>query len=145
MNTPSELNERFLQQLQRLNPEQLLAVQQVEGPVLVLAGPGTGKTQVLATRIGSILLHTDARPQNILCLTFTDAGVIAMRERLLGLIGPDAHRVPVMTYHYKPSLNWNGLALSGTCWMNCRQLTHSGSVTKTNTSWKGHSAACSPK
>lgn len=99
MNTPSELNERFLQQLQRLNPEQLLAVQQVEGPVLVLAGPGTGKTQVLATRIGSILLHTDARPQNILCLTFTDAGVIAMRERLLGLIGPDAHRVPVMTYH----------------------------------------------
>lgn len=99
MIAPTDFNERFLQQLNRLNPDQLEAVQQVEGPVLVLAGPGTGKTQVLAVRIGNILLSTDARPQNILCLTFTDAGVLAMRERLLRLIGPDAHRVPIMTYH----------------------------------------------
>ena len=99
MNTSTDFNEQFLQQLNRLNPAQLEAVQQVEGPVLVLAGPGTGKTQVLAVRIGNILLSTDARPQNILCLTFTDAGVLAMRERLLHLIGPDAHRVPILTYH----------------------------------------------
>jgi DNA helicase II / ATP-dependent DNA helicase PcrA len=92
-------NDYFLAAKARLNPAQLQAVEQTEGPVLVLAGPGTGKTQVLAMRIGQILMTTDARPQNILCLTFTDAGVHAMRERLLALIGPDALRVPVMTYH----------------------------------------------
>lgn len=92
-------NEAFTRLLTSLNPGQRTAVDQTEGPVLVLAGPGTGKTQVLAARIGNILLTTDTRPQNILCLTFTDAGVSAMRQRLLSLIGPDAHRVPIMTYH----------------------------------------------
>lgn len=92
-------NDAFKQALNQLNPEQRRAVDQIEGPVLVLAGPGTGKTQVLAARIGNILLQTDTRPQNILCLTFTDAGVNAMRQRLLTWIGPDAHRVVIMTYH----------------------------------------------
>ena len=82
-----------------LNPAQRSAVDRVEGPVLVIAGPGTGKTHILAARVGKILLETDARPQNILCLTFTDAGASAMRERLLELIGPDAHRVPIATFH----------------------------------------------
>jgi DNA helicase II / ATP-dependent DNA helicase PcrA len=92
-------NAAFRAYVDTLNPEQREAVEHIEGPVLVLAGPGTGKTQVLTTRIGNILLRTDARPQNILCLTFTDAATHAMRERLLALIGPDAHRVPIMTYH----------------------------------------------
>jgi DNA helicase II / ATP-dependent DNA helicase PcrA len=92
-------NAEFRAFLDTLNPEQRQAVDHTEGPLLVLAGPGTGKTQVLAARIGNILLSTDARPQNVLCLTFTDAGVHAMRQRLLALIGPDAHRVPIMTYH----------------------------------------------
>lgn len=66
---------------------------------MVLAGPGTGKTHLLAARIGNILLKTDAGAHNILCLTFTEAGVKAMRERLLRFIGPEAHRVGIYTFH----------------------------------------------
>ena len=92
-------NEAFLTFLQSLNAAQQSAVETVEGPVLVIAGPGTGKTHILTARIGNILLRTDARAQNILCLTFTDAGVHAMRQRLLERIGPEAHRVPIFTFH----------------------------------------------
>ncbi len=92
-------NEQFLRELERLNPAQREAVETIEGPVLVIAGPGTGKTHILAARIGNILLRTDAQPHNILCLTFTDAGVQAMRQRLLSLIGPDAHKVHIFTFH----------------------------------------------
>ena len=66
---------------------------------MVIAGPGTGKTQILASRIGKILLETDASPENILCLTYTDAGVVAMRKRLLQFIGPDAYKVNIYTFH----------------------------------------------
>ena len=84
----------------KLNARQRQAVDAVEGPVLVVAGPGTGKTQLLAARVGKILLETDAQPHNILCLTFTDAGAHAMRQRLVSLIGPqEAYRVPVFTFH----------------------------------------------
>lgn len=89
----------FRRSLRQLNKAQRAAVEQIDGAVMVLAGPGTGKTQLLATRIGNILLQTDARAANILCLTFTDAGVKAMRQRLLQLIGPEAHRVPIYTFH----------------------------------------------
>ncbi len=92
-------NEAFQTFLNTLNPAQREAVEQVEGPVLVVAGPGTGKTHLLTARIGNILLRTDARPQNILCLTFTDAGASAMRQRLLQRIGPEAQRVPIFTFH----------------------------------------------
>lgn len=92
-------HERFSKELDRLNPAQRQAVDQIEGPVLVVAGPGTGKTHILAARIGQILLSTDTSAQSILCLTFTDAGVRAMRERLLELIGPEAHRVHIYTFH----------------------------------------------
>ncbi len=83
----------------QLNEKQREAVNTIEGPVLVLAGPGTGKTQILAVRIGKILLQTDILPDNILCLTYTDAGTIAMRKRLTQFIGPDAHRVNIYTFH----------------------------------------------
>ncbi len=66
---------------------------------MVIAGPGTGKTQILASRIGKILLETDSLPQNILCLTYTDAGVVAMRKRLTRFIGPDAYKVNIYTFH----------------------------------------------
>ncbi|MFI5172428.1 MAG: ATP-dependent helicase [Chitinophagales bacterium] len=82
-----------------LNEKQRVAVEAIEGPVLVLAGPGTGKTQILAVRIGKILLETDSMPDNILCLTYTEAGTIAMRKRLTQFIGPDAHRVNIYTFH----------------------------------------------
>lgn len=94
-----QYNESFLRELERLNAEQREAVDAIEGPVLVIAGPGTGKTHILAARIGRILLETDTQPQNILCLTFTDSGVRAMRQRLLQLIGPEAHRVHIFTFH----------------------------------------------
>ena len=82
-----------------LNPQQQLAVNTIEGPVMVIAGPGTGKTQILSARIGKILLDTDTLPENILCLTYTDAGVVAMRKRLLGFIGSDAYKVNIYTFH----------------------------------------------
>ena len=66
---------------------------------MVIAGPGTGKTQILAARIGKILLETDVSPRNILCLTYTDAGSLAMRRRLLQFIGPDAYKVNIYTFH----------------------------------------------
>ena len=101
--TPSktlhQYNATFQAELARLNEGQQAAVDQIEGPVLVIAGPGTGKTHMLTARIGKILLETDTQAHNILCLTFTDAGVHAMRQRLLEFIGPEAHRVHIYTFH----------------------------------------------
>lgn len=94
-----KLEKKFTEEYNRLNEKQKLAVDTIEGPVMVIAGPGTGKTQILASRIGKILLETDALPENILCLTYTDAGVVAMRKRLLGFIGPAAYKVNIYTYH----------------------------------------------
>ena len=94
-----QLRRRFQEEYQQLNEQQRLAVDSTEGPVMVIAGPGTGKTQILAARIGKILLDTDVFPGNILCLTYTDAGAIAMRRRLLSFIGPDAHKVHIHTFH----------------------------------------------
>lgn len=82
-----------------LNQAQKKAVDTIDGPVMVIAGPGTGKTQILSARIGKILLDTDANPDNILCLTYTDAGAVAMRKRLLRIIGPDAYKVSIHTFH----------------------------------------------
>lgn len=95
----NKLRENFLSEYKDLNDQQRLAVVTIEGPVMVIAGPGTGKTQILACRIGKILLETDASPENILCLTYTDAGVVAMRKRLLKFIGPDAYKVNIYTFH----------------------------------------------
>lgn len=83
----------------QLNPEQQAAVNATDGPLLVIAGPGTGKTQLLSARVANILKITDANPQNILCLTFTEAAAQNMRERLTGMIGPDAYDVHISTYH----------------------------------------------
>lgn len=87
------------QQVNNLNKEQKLAVETIEGPVLIVAGPGTGKTQVLALRIANILQKTDAEPSNILCLTFTESAVKAMRERLIKIIGAPAYQIKIHTYH----------------------------------------------
>jgi DNA helicase-2/ATP-dependent DNA helicase PcrA len=82
-----------------LNEQQKLAVDTIEGPVMVIAGPGTGKTQILGARIGKILLETDTPPESILCLTYTDAGAIAMRKRLVTFIGTSAYKVNILTFH----------------------------------------------
>lgn len=83
----------------KLNPEQKLAVDTVEGPVMVIAGAGTGKTQTIALRIGKILKDTQTNPHNILCLTFTENAAINMRTRLVNLIGPTGYSVRVGTFH----------------------------------------------
>ena len=85
--------------LGQLNAAQRRAVEHIDGPVLVVAGPGTGKTQILTLRIAHILQTTDAAPEHILALTFTDSGAQAMRSRLRQYIGADAYRVPMYTFH----------------------------------------------
>lgn len=95
-----KLLQKFEEEYNRLNDQQRKAVDQIEGPVMVIAGPGTGKTQILSARIGKILLSdSQVEPNNILCLTYTDAGVVAMRRRLAQFIGPDAYRVAIYTFH----------------------------------------------
>jgi DNA helicase-2/ATP-dependent DNA helicase PcrA len=100
MTSREKLLKKFEEEYNRLNDQQRLAVDQIEGPVMVIAGPGTGKTQILSARIGKILLaDVGTEPNNILCLTYTDSGAVAMRRRLLGFIGPDAYRVNIATFH----------------------------------------------
>jgi len=96
----SHYEKKFSEELLRLNTEQRRAVEHIDGPVMVIAGPGTGKTQIIAARIGHILKSDlQIAPHNILCLTYTDAGTVAMRNRLLKFIGPTAYRVNIYTFH----------------------------------------------
>ncbi len=83
----------------KLNKDQKEAVNTIDGPVMVVAGPGTGKTQILALRIANILKKTDAKPEEILALTFTNSGVISMRDRLQKMIGDTAYRINIFTFH----------------------------------------------
>ncbi|HTB31742.1 MAG TPA: UvrD-helicase domain-containing protein, partial [Bacteroidia bacterium] len=96
---PSQYELAFSEAFEKLNAAQKQAVENIEGPVLVIAGPGTGKTQILATRIGKILQQTDTPAHGILCLTYTDTGRVEMRNRLFSLIGPAAYRVNIHTFH----------------------------------------------
>ncbi len=89
----------FFSLYQKLNREQKKAVDMIEGPIMVIAGPGTGKTRVLTLRIANILRKTDIEPENILALTFTDSGVVSMRNKLADLIGSDAYLVSIFTFH----------------------------------------------
>ncbi len=94
-----EIPEQLRSEFDKLNPEQRFAVETLNGPVLVIAGPGTGKTQLLSMRVMNILHHCDVSPENILCLTFTDAGAQAMTKRLVGFIGRAAYDVQISTFH----------------------------------------------
>ncbi len=89
----------YKEMLSSLNPEQRRAVETIEGPVMVVAGPGTGKTQVLTLRIAHIIATTDVGPGAILALTFTEAGARAMRDRLTKYIGQTARKVAIHTFH----------------------------------------------
>ncbi len=110
----------FKREYARLNAAQRQAVETIDGPVLVIAGPGTGKTQLLSMRVANILAKTDANASNILCLTFTNKAAINMRERLYQLVGPDSRNVVVRTFHsfaaeimnQYPDYFWQGARLS---------------------------------
>jgi len=90
---------RFDELYRELNPRQREAVDAIDGPVMVIAGPGTGKTKLLTVRIANILAKTDTPPEAILALTFTESGASEMKGRLAAIIGPDAYRVEVTTFH----------------------------------------------
>src|SRR5581483_11119931 len=90
----------FVERYNKLNERQKEAVDHIYGPVMVIAGPGTGKTEVLSMRIANLLRsEAQVQPQEILCLTYTDEATNAMRRRLLQIIGTAAHRVNVGTFH----------------------------------------------
>ncbi len=89
----------FIKYYKQLNSEQKKAVDTIEGPVMVVAGPGTGKTQILTLRIANILRQTDVAPEQILALTFTKSGVYAMRKRLVEIIGSRGYKVNIHTFH----------------------------------------------
>jgi len=89
----------FRERYNKLNKDQKSAVNHTEGPLLVIAGPGSGKTELLGIRVGNILKKTDVPPESILCLTYTDAASSGMKERLIELVGEDGYKVPTHTFH----------------------------------------------
>jgi DNA helicase-2/ATP-dependent DNA helicase PcrA len=93
------MKKSFTEILTSLNEKQLEAVETIYWPVLVIAWPGSGKTQLLSARIANILKTTDYLPSNILCLTYTEAAAKNMRERLASMIGQDAYKVAIHTFH----------------------------------------------
>lgn len=114
------MEKEFRAAYEQLNERQREAVDAIEGPVLVVAGPGTGKTQLLSVRVANILQKTDTDAGSILCLTFTVKAATNMRERLQRLIGPSARHVVVKTFHSfaaelmnsYPDYFWSGARLS---------------------------------
>ena len=93
------LKEKFKEAYKKLNPEQKIGVDEIEGPIMVIAGPGTGKTHLLTMRIANIIDKTDTPPEAILALTFTESAVASMRKKLSEVIGTLAYRVNIETYH----------------------------------------------
>src|SRR6059036_1589223 len=82
-----------------LNPAQREAVLETEGPLLVIAGAGSGKTRVLTNRVGHLITACGVKPNEILAITFTNKAANEMKERLEDLLGPTARRLWILTFH----------------------------------------------
>ncbi|NCC82175.1 MAG: ATP-dependent DNA helicase PcrA, partial [Clostridia bacterium] len=89
----------ILNLLENLNPMQKEAVQHVEGPLLILAGAGSGKTRVIIHRIAYLIYEKKVSPYNILAITFTNKAASEMKLRLANLIGNDGEKVWTSTFH----------------------------------------------
>ncbi|MFR2585808.1 MAG: ATP-dependent helicase [Bacilli bacterium] len=85
--------------LDNLNEEQKKAVEKTEGPVLVLAGAGSGKTKVLTTRVAYLVNEKEIDPYNILAITFTNKAAKEMKDRVFKMLGIDAYRIQISTFH----------------------------------------------
>ena len=85
--------------LDRLDPDQRAAAERIEGPLLIVAGPGSGKTRTLTHRIAHLIAEHDAAPESCLAITFTRRAAAEMRERLEALLPGAAARMPIHTFH----------------------------------------------
>ena len=85
--------------IEKLNKEQQEAVITTEGPLLVIAGAGSGKTKVLTTRIAHLIKNIGVDPSNILAITFTNKAAKEMKERVVNLLGPIAYQIQISTFH----------------------------------------------
>src|SRR5262245_8265802 len=85
--------------LSRLSPAQRRVALAGDGPLLVLAGPGSGKTTALAARVACLVAYRHVPPASVLAITFTTAAVRALRDRLQGVLGPRGREVDVATFH----------------------------------------------
>lgn len=96
----NQYEQNYQERFQKLNQAQQEAVNTLDGPVMVLAGPGTGKTEVLGMRIANLLRsEAQVNPQEILCLTYTEEAAFNMRKRLSTIVGAAAQKVQIFTFH----------------------------------------------